>query len=63
MRTVNRPWQPAFPQAMQRHGGQTRPKVPAAGNKSAELPASDEAADGEIHDAAAENAPADNPKK
>jgi hypothetical protein len=22
---VIRPWQPAFPQAMQRHGGQTRP--------------------------------------
>jgi hypothetical protein len=29
--SVIRPWQPAFPQAMQRHGGQTRPAgVPAA---------------------------------
>jgi hypothetical protein len=26
--SVIRPWQPAFPQAMQRHGGQTRPAVP-----------------------------------
>jgi hypothetical protein len=25
---VVRPWQPAFPQAMQRHGGQTRPAAP-----------------------------------
>jgi hypothetical protein len=31
----NRPvkiWQPAFPQAMQRHGGRTRPLVPASAN-------------------------------
>jgi len=25
--SVIRPWQPAFPQAMQRHGGRTRPAV------------------------------------
>jgi hypothetical protein len=62
MRPVNRPWQPAFPQAMQRHGGQTRPKVPAAANKFAEEPAPDEASDGENRDAA-ERAPADNAKK
>lgn len=24
-----RAWQPAFPQAMQRHGGRTRPMVPS----------------------------------
>jgi hypothetical protein len=27
---VNRTWQPAIPQAMQRHGGRTRPPVPAS---------------------------------
>jgi hypothetical protein len=27
---VNRTWQPAIPQAMQRHGGRTRPLVPAS---------------------------------
>jgi len=41
---MNRPWQPAIPQAMQRHGGQTRPAVPAV--KQAETPARDETLDG-----------------
>jgi hypothetical protein len=27
---MNRTWQPAIPQAMQRHGGRTRPLVPAS---------------------------------
>jgi len=42
---MNRPWQPAIPQAMQRHGGQTRPAVPAV--KQAAKPARDETPDGQ----------------
>jgi hypothetical protein len=48
---------------MQRHGGQTRPKVPAAANKSSEVPKSDDASDGESREAAAESTSADNAKK
>ena len=40
---MNRPWQPAIPQAMQRHGGQTRPALPAV--KQAETPARDKTPD------------------
>jgi len=56
---MNRPWQPAIPQAMQRHGGQTRPVVPAV--KQAETLARAEAPDGEGHPD--ENTTAANAKK
>ncbi len=34
-----RSWQPAFPQAMQRHGGQTRPAAPAKSAFAPDKPA------------------------
>jgi len=37
-------WQPAFSQAMQRHGGRTRPLVPASG-KPVVTPSHDSASD------------------
>jgi hypothetical protein len=53
---VIRPWQPAFPQAMQRHGGQTRPAgEPAA--KAAATPARENADDDNRRDAKAGTAP------
>jgi hypothetical protein len=33
--SVIRPWQPAIPQAMQRHGGQTRPAGPPSAKAGA----------------------------
>jgi len=58
-RPMNRPWQPAYPQAMQRHGGQTRPTVPAV--KQAETPARDKTPDEQARPD--ENTTAENAKK
>jgi hypothetical protein len=43
---VIKPWQPAFPQAMQRHGGQTRPAAPPPA-KRPDTPSRDETSGGE----------------
>ena len=52
-------WQPAFSQAMQRHGGRTRPLVPASANpvgtKPVVTPSHDDARDQGGADDKAEN--------
>jgi hypothetical protein len=58
---VIRPWQPAVPQAMQRHGGRTRPADERAAKAEA-MPASEGARDDDRTDAHGGTAP-DKPSK